>query len=36
LILGLLKPVESEGGKVPYERTEAYLKKKKKKKGIGH
>jgi hypothetical protein len=36
LILELLKPVESEGGGVPYELTEAYLKKKKKKKGIGH
>jgi len=29
LILELLKPVESEGGGVPYELTEAYRKKKK-------
>ncbi|HTR29410.1 MAG TPA: relaxase/mobilization nuclease domain-containing protein [Puia sp.] len=36
LILELLKPVEPEGGGVPYELTEAYLKKKRKKKGIGH
>ena len=34
LILALLKPVETESG-VPYEQTDAYRKKKKKKKGIG-
>ena len=34
LILELLKPVETESG-VPYELTDAYRKKKKKKKGIG-
>jgi hypothetical protein len=35
LILELLKPVETESG-VPYELTDAYRRKKKKKKGIGH
>ena len=33
LIQALLKPVESEGGGVPYELTDAYRRKKKKKKG---
>ena len=32
LILALLKPVETEGG-IPYEQTDAYRRKKKKKKG---
>jgi hypothetical protein len=32
LILELLKPIETEGG-VPYELTDAYRRKKKKKKG---
>lgn len=34
LILELLKPIETEGG-IPYELTDAYRRKKKKKKGPG-